>query len=67
MSNVIVVALIFFAIAMVFKMVRMVPQGFQWTIETFGKYTGTMQPGLHILNSDHARRWSQSEHDGASA
>ncbi|MBP6299661.1 MAG: SPFH/Band 7/PHB domain protein [Arenimonas sp.] len=49
MGNVIVVALIFFAVAMVYKMVRMVPQGFQWTIETFGKYTGTMQPGLHIL------------------
>lgn len=49
MGNVIIVVLIFFAVAMVFKMVRMVPQGFQWTIETFGKYTGTMQPGLHIL------------------
>jgi regulator of protease activity HflC (stomatin/prohibitin superfamily) len=49
MGNVIIVVLIFFAAAMVFKMVRMVPQGFQWTIETFGKYTGTMQPGLHIL------------------
>ena len=49
MGNIIIIALIFFAIVVVFKMVRMVPQGFQWTIETFGKYTGTMQPGLHIL------------------
>lgn len=49
MSTIIIIALIFFAIVVLFKMVRMVPQGFQWTIETFGKYTGTMQPGLHIL------------------
>jgi regulator of protease activity HflC (stomatin/prohibitin superfamily) len=49
MTNIIIIALLFFAVVLVFKMVRMVPQGFQWTIETFGKYTGTMQPGLHIL------------------
>lgn len=49
MTSIIIIALIFFAVVLVFKMVRMVPQGYQWTIETFGKYTGTMQPGLHIL------------------
>jgi regulator of protease activity HflC (stomatin/prohibitin superfamily) len=49
MSNIIIIALIFFAVVVVFKMVRMVPQGFQWTVETFGKYTRTLQPGLHIL------------------
>ena len=32
-----------------YKAVRMVPQGFQWTVETFGKYTKTLEPGLHIL------------------
>jgi regulator of protease activity HflC (stomatin/prohibitin superfamily) len=31
------------------KAVRMVPQGFQWTVEAFGKYTHTMSPGLHFL------------------
>lgn len=31
------------------KTVRMVPQGFQWTVERFGKYTHTMTPGLHFL------------------
>lgn len=49
MSNFIILALLFFAVVVVFKMVRMVPQGFQWTVETFGKYTKTLQPGLHIL------------------
>ena len=31
------------------KTVRMVPQGFQWTVERFGKYTHTLSPGLHFL------------------
>ncbi len=31
------------------KTVRMVPQGFEWTVERFGKYTHTMSPGLHFL------------------
>ncbi|CAM5245812.1 SPFH domain-containing protein [Rhodanobacter lindaniclasticus] len=31
------------------KLVRIVPQGYEWTVETFGKYTGTLSPGLHFL------------------
>ena len=27
----------------------MVPQGYEWTVERFGKYTHTMTPGLHFL------------------
>ena len=36
-------------IIILFKTVRMVPQGFEWTVERFGKYTHTMTPGLHFL------------------
>jgi len=32
-----------------YKTVRMVPQGYEWTVERFGKYTHTMPPGLHFL------------------
>ena len=32
-----------------FKAVRMVPQGYEWTVERFGKYTHTLSPGLHVL------------------
>jgi regulator of protease activity HflC (stomatin/prohibitin superfamily) len=32
-----------------FKTVRMVPQGYEWTVERFGRYTNTMSPGLHFL------------------
>jgi regulator of protease activity HflC (stomatin/prohibitin superfamily) len=31
------------------KMVRVVPQGYEWTVETFGRYTRTLTPGLHLL------------------
>ncbi len=49
MSNIIILALLFFVVVVMFKMVRMVPQGFQWTVERFGKYTRTLSPGLHFL------------------
>src|SRR5690606_22302915 len=26
-----------------------VPQGYEWTVEAFGRYTHTMKPGLHFL------------------
>jgi len=32
-----------------FKAVRMVPQGYEWTVERFGRYTHTLNPGLHFL------------------
>ncbi len=40
---------VFAGIVVLFKAVRMVPQGYEWTVETFGKYTRTLAPGLHIL------------------
>ena len=36
-------------IIILFKTVRMVPQGYEWTVERFGKYTHTLSPGLHFL------------------
>ncbi|TBR13422.1 MAG: SPFH/Band 7/PHB domain protein [Lysobacter sp.] len=43
----IVIAL--FVVVVIFKTVRMVPQGYEWTVERFGKYTHTLDPGLHFL------------------
>ena len=37
------------ASALVGGIVKMVPQGYQYTIENFGKYTRTLSPGLHFL------------------
>ena len=41
--------LAFAGVIVLFKTVRMVPQGFEWTVERFGKYTHTLTPGLHFL------------------
>ncbi len=49
MGMLVVLALLVFVVIMVAKMVRMVPQGFEWTVERFGKYTHTLSPGLHVL------------------
>ncbi|MBS0582839.1 MAG: SPFH/Band 7/PHB domain protein [Proteobacteria bacterium] len=46
MVALVLVILIFVAVS---KTVRIVPQGYEWTKETFGRYTSTMEPGLHIL------------------
>jgi regulator of protease activity HflC (stomatin/prohibitin superfamily) len=32
-----------------FAAVKVVPQGYAWTVERFGKYTHTLEPGLHII------------------
>lgn len=37
------------AIIVIAKLVRIVPQGYEWTVERFGKYTRTLTPGLHFL------------------
>ncbi|WP_369937072.1 SPFH domain-containing protein [Xanthomonas tesorieronis] len=41
--------ILFFGVVALFKTVRMVPQGFQWTVERFGRYTHTLSPGLNFL------------------
>src|SRR5690606_32621101 len=43
------VVLLVAGIIVLFKTVRMVPQGYEWTVEAFGRYTHTMKPGLHFL------------------
>lgn len=38
-----------FALIVVLRAVRIVPQGEEWTVERFGRYTRTIAPGLHVL------------------
>ena len=49
MNWILALILLFAGIIVLFKTVRMVPQGYEWTVERFGKYTHTMTPGLHFL------------------
>ena len=46
-----IVALVFFAFAAftVFKGVKIVPQGFEFTVERFGRYRRTLAPGLAFI------------------
>jgi len=37
------------AIILVRAAVKTVPQGFEWTLERFGRYTRTLTPGLHLI------------------
>ena len=44
-----VVLVVVLALVVLWTTVKIVPQGFNYTIETFGRYTRTLTPGLHIL------------------
>jgi regulator of protease activity HflC (stomatin/prohibitin superfamily) len=40
---------LFMAVLLLFLGVKSVPQGQQWTVERFGKYTKTLEPGLNLI------------------
>jgi regulator of protease activity HflC (stomatin/prohibitin superfamily) len=44
-----VIALVGFAVVIIALGVKTVPQGQEWTIERFGRYTRTLSPGLHLI------------------
>ncbi len=41
--------LVFFAIALIVMGVKSVPQGNEYTVERFGRYIGTLRPGLNLI------------------
>ncbi|MGO4702753.1 SPFH domain-containing protein [Dyella sp. 2RAB6] len=49
MGSLLALVVVVVAIIMIAKLVRIVPQGYEWTVEQFGKYTHTLTPGLHFL------------------
>lgn len=49
MGGILAAVVLFALVVLVAKAVRMVPQGYEWTVEAFGKYTHTLSPGLHFL------------------
>jgi regulator of protease activity HflC (stomatin/prohibitin superfamily) len=42
-------ALLFLAAVVVFNCIKIVPQGREYTVQRFGKYTRTLKPGISIL------------------
>lgn len=47
--GIVVGLLAFLAIVVAFMSVKQIPQGYEWTVERFGKYTHTLRPGLAII------------------
>src|SRR3989454_6256183 len=43
------IAFVLLVIVTLFAGVKTVPQGYDWTIERFGKYTRTLHPGLNLI------------------
>lgn len=43
------IVLVVLSIVTLFAGVKTVPQGYNWTVERFGKFTRTLQPGLSII------------------
>jgi regulator of protease activity HflC (stomatin/prohibitin superfamily) len=47
--SVFVLVLLFLFVIVLFQAIRIVPQGYNYTVERFGRYTRTLEPGLGIL------------------
>lgn len=47
--QIMIIALVVLAVIIIFMGVKQVPQGFEWTVERFGRYTHTLKPGLAVI------------------
>jgi len=48
-GSIVIIILLLLVVIVVVRAVRIVSQGYNWTVERLGKYTKTLSPGLHIL------------------
>ena len=51
----VIIAIVIVAILTLFAGVKTVPQGFNYTVERFGRYTRTLKPGLSLIASAPSR------------
>ncbi len=47
--SIFVTAMLILAVVGIFMSVKSVPQGFRWTVERFGRFTRTLEPGLRFI------------------
>src|SRR5882762_2229171 len=47
--DIFVLAIVALAIFFIFAAVKTVSQGYNWTVERFGRYTNTLRPGLNLI------------------
>src|ERR671939_588216 len=48
-ANVFVIVVVLLAVLTLFAGVKQVSQGYNWTVERFGRYTRTLHPGLNLI------------------
>jgi regulator of protease activity HflC (stomatin/prohibitin superfamily) len=47
--DIVVIVLVVFAVIVVIAAIKTVPQGYNYTVERFGRYTRTLKPGLNLI------------------
>ncbi|MDX3976601.1 SPFH domain-containing protein [Shinella sp.] len=47
--DIVVIALVVLVILILFAAIKTVPQGYKYTVERFGRYTATLEPGLNFI------------------
>jgi len=47
--DIVVVSLVILVILVLFAGIKTVPQGYRYTVERFGRYTRTLEPGLNLI------------------
>jgi regulator of protease activity HflC (stomatin/prohibitin superfamily) len=48
-GGIVAIIFAFMAIVLAFSAIKVVPQGQQWTVERFGRFTGSLRPGIAFL------------------
>lgn len=46
---IVIAVLVLLVLFILFAGIKVVPQGYQWTVERFGRYTKTLMPGLNLI------------------
>lgn len=49
MSELILLLIIMLVVFVVYSTIKTVPQGYEYTVERFGRYTHTLSPGFHVI------------------
>ena len=47
--NFFTIAVLFLGLIIVLSAVKVVPQGWEYTVERFGRFTGVLRPGLNLI------------------
>ncbi len=59
--DIFVLALLILFVVLVTTAVKIVPQGWNYTVERFGRYTRTLRPGLTLITLHRSRKINMME------